>query len=408
MNKSQNESLKILKSDYFCSMISFENTKIAFKSKSTTDLKRAYWLFKMVSSPIMVKFGKWATNIAIKLHLPIDGIIRKTIFKQFCGGISISDSLQTSKSLAEYNVQTILDYSVEGKTKEEDFDATVAEIINTVKEAKKNKSIPFAVFKVTGICLFETLEKSNNGNDNLSPNDQVNYDKLIDRVDTICSAAFDANVPIFIDAEETWIQNTIDSIVQLMSTKYNKERTIVYNTLQLYRHDRLAFLKEEIANAKQGNYKIGVKLVRGAYMEKERERAQEKGYASPIQPDKEATDKDFDAALNVVIENIDTVSLCAGSHNEESATVLTELMKKHSLTENDSRILFAQLLGMSDHISYNLAHEKYNVAKYVPYGPVKEVLPYLIRRAEENTSVAGQTTRELSLIIKERQRRKIG
>ncbi|MBL1279627.1 MAG: proline dehydrogenase family protein [Fluviicola sp.] len=386
-------------------MVSFDNTEIAFKSKSTKDLKRAYWLFKMVSNRAMVKFGKWATNIAIKLRLPIDGIIKKTIFKQFCGGTSIEDSLATSKELAAFNVQTILDYSVEGKTKEEDFDATVSEIINTILEAKNNDSIPFAVFKVTGICLFATLENANNGVENHSAEELQRYTKLVERVDAICSKAHEHKVPLFIDAEETWIQNTIDEIVVQMSKKYNKGSAIIFNTLQLYRHDRLNYLRSEIELAKKGNYKLGMKLVRGAYMEKERERAEEKGYPSPIQPTKEATDKDFNEALKVVVENLDTVSLCAGSHNEESAKVLMKLMGEHNIDVNDSRIFFAQLLGMSDHISYNLANANYNVAKYVPYGPVKEVLPYLIRRAEENTSVAGQTTRELSLIIKERKRR---
>ena len=387
-------------------MNSFENTEVAFKSKSTKELKRAYWLFKMVSHPSMVKFGKWATNIAIKLRLPIDGIIRKTIFKQFCGGISIQDSLKTSNELGDFHVQTILDYSIEGKTKEEDFDATVEEIKNTIAEAKNNPNIPFAVFKVTGITLFETLEKANNGIQNLIGDDLSKYHKLVERVDSICKAAFDANVPLFIDAEETWIQETIDLIVMDMSRKYNTKRAIVFNTLQMYRHDRLAYLKEEIKKAKDGNYFIGMKLVRGAYMEKERERAEEKNYPSPIQPTKDATDRDYNEAVKVCVENIDVVSLCAGSHNEESAEFLTQLMKEHSIALDDQRIFFAQLLGMSDHISFNLANDNYNVAKYVPYGPVKEVLPYLIRRAEENTSVAGQTTRELSLIVKERKRRK--
>jgi len=387
-------------------MISFENTKIAFKSKSSSDLRRAYWLFKMVSSHTMVKIGKWATNIALKLHLPIDWIIRKTIFKQFCGGISIKDSLATSDELAKHNVLTILDYSIEGKEKEEDFYATVEEIISTIKEAEKNKNIPFAVFKVTGICLFSLLEEINNGIDQLTSHQKIAYDKLIQRVDSICSYAHKANVPIFIDAEESWIQDGIDTIAREMSLKYNQKAAIVFNTLQFYRHDRLDFLSKEIDFSRSNNIKLGVKIVRGAYMEKERTRASEKGYLSPIQVDKNATDSDFNKALSIVVNNIDIISICAGSHNEESALILTELMAEKGLSPNDDRIFYAQLLGMSDHISYNLSHQNYNVAKYVPYGPVKEVLPYLIRRAEENTSVAGQTTRELSLIMKERKRRK--
>ena len=396
----------IPKRNYFCAMISFDNTEVAFRGKSKGDLKRAYWLFKVVSSPAMVKFGKWATNVALRLRLPIKAIIKKTIFRQFCGGESIQESLKISESLADRNVKTILDYSIEGKTEEEDFDHTVQEIIGTIKAAEKNENIPFAVFKVTGICLFETLEIANNGNENLSKSNQKKYDKLIERVTLICSEAFNRNVPLFIDAEETWIQNTIDQIAHMMSVKFNQEKAIVYNTLQMYRHDRLAFLKTELERAEKENFKLGIKLVRGAYMEKERERALEMKYPSPIQPTKEASDVDFNDALRVVVANIDKVSFCAGTHNEESSLLLVNLMKEHGIASDDPRAYFAQLLGMSDHISFNLADNGLMVAKYVPYGPIKEVLPYLIRRADENTSVAGQTGRELALIIKEKKRRK--
>lgn len=387
-------------------MISFDNTEIAFSGKSSKDLRRAYWLFKIVANPTMVSFGKWATNFAIKTHLPIKGMIKATIFKQFCGGESITESLKTSNQLAEYGVKTILDYSIEGKTEEKDFDQTVAEIIATIEQGKSNENIPFAVFKVTGICLFSVLEKVNNGIGNLDSETQEQYNKLHHRVDQICGAAFKANVPVFIDAEETWIQDSIDRLAKEMSLKYNKEKAIVFNTAQLYRHDRLAFIKSEIEHARINNYFFGVKLVRGAYMEKERERAEKKGYPSPIQPNKAASDRDYDLAVETVLDNLDVTSACVGTHNEESSAKLAQQMIDRGIDKNDPRIYFAQLLGMSDHISYNLSHHKYNVAKYVPYGPIKEVLPYLLRRADENTSVAGQTTRELSLIIKERARRK--
>lgn len=387
-------------------MISFENTEVAFRGKSKGDLKRAYWLFKVVGSPAMVKFGKWATNFALKLRLPIKGIIKKTIFRQFCGGESIQESLKTSNDLASRNVKTILDYSIEGKTEEEDFDSTVNEIIQTVHQAKNNENIPFAVFKVTGICRFDLLANANEGIENLAEEDKKAYDVLVERITRICSEAHAGGVPIFIDAEESWIQNTIDQLVYEMGLKFNKERAIVYNTVQLYRHDRLAFLKMEIERAKKDGFYYGVKLVRGAYMEKERERAEEKGYPSPIQPDKEATDRDFNLALETVVENIDHVAFCTGTHNEDSSLYLTELLQKKGIKADDTRAYFAQLLGMSDHISFNLSNHDYMVAKYVPYGPIKEVLPYLIRRAEENTSVSGQTGRELSLIIRERKRRK--
>ena len=387
-------------------MISFDNTEVAFRGKSKGDLNRAYWLFKVVSSPTMVRFGKWATNVALRLKLPIKAIIKKTIFRQFCGGESIQESLKASKTLASRNVKTILDYSIEGKTKEEDFDKTVQEIIGTIREGENNKNIPFAVFKVTGICLHDILEKSNDGIENLSTEEKKDYDKLKERVSIICSEAYNRNVPIFIDAEESWIQNTIDRLAYEMSVKFNQKTAVVYNTIQLYRHDRLAFLKSEIARADKENFKLGVKLVRGAYMEKERARAEEQGYPSPIQPNKDAADKDFNASLKVVIERIDRVSFCAGTHNEESSMLLVKLLKEYGVDSSDPRAYFAQLLGMSDHISFNLADNDLMVAKYVPYGPIKEVLPYLIRRADENTSVTGQTGRELSLIMKERKRRK--
>ncbi len=388
-------------------MVEFENTEIAFKGKSSKDLRRAYWLFKIVANPSAVKFGKWATNFALKARIPLKWAIKPTIFRQFCGGESIEESLITSNSLAEYGIQTILDYSIEGKTKEEDFDKTVAEIIATIHEAKRNENIPFAVFKVTGICRFDVLEKTNKSDLNLSSELKDSYEKLKSRIDKICSEASKCNVPIFIDAEESWIQDPIDRLAREMSLKYNSKSAIVFNTIQFYRHDRLAFLESQIEDAKKNNYHLGVKLVRGAYMEKERERAAEMDYPSPIHIDKDACDKDFNLALRMVTLNISNVSFCAGTHNEESSLLLTQLLAESKLENDDSRVLFAQLLGMSDHISYNLAHSNYNVSKYVPYGPIKEVLPYLIRRAEENTSVAGQTTRELLLITKERERRKL-
>ncbi len=387
-------------------MILFDNTEVAFRKSSDGDLRRAYWLFRMIGSPRLVRFGKWLTNFALQIRMPLRWIIKPTIFRQFCGGESIQESLKASRKLADRNVKTILDYSIEGKTDEKDLEATMHEIVRTIKEAQNNADIPFAVFKVTGITTFDVLEKANDGVEHLSEADLVGYNKLVERLDFICSEAHKADVPIFIDAEESWIQDTIDRLVYELSVKFNQDRAIVYNTVQLYRHDRLEFLRTEIERAKNEKFFLGVKLVRGAYMEKERERAEEKGYPSPIQPDKESTDKDFNAALDLVVSEIDHVSFCAGTHNEESSLYLTELMQKHNISSDDPRAFFAQLLGMSDHISFNLSSNGFMVAKYVPYGPIREVLPYLIRRAEENTSVAGQTSRELSLIIKERKRRR--
>jgi proline dehydrogenase len=404
---SKKSNAKCKKSLYFCNMISFDNTEIAFKSKNNKDLKRAYWLFKIVGSPAMVKFGKWATNLALKLRFPIQGMIKKTIFKQFCGGESIEDCDATIQQLASFGIGTILDYSVEGKTSAEDFEETTQEIIKTIHRASKSKTIPFAVFKVTGIARFSILEKANDSNAELSAAEKQEFQEVFLRVNRICEEAFKHQVPVFIDAEETWIQDTIDRLCVSMMTRYNKEKAFVFNTLQMYRHDRIAYLKKSIEEARIGNYKYGIKLVRGAYMEKERERALKMNYPSPIQKDKESSDRDYNLALEIILENLDILALCAGTHNEESSALLTQKMKAKNLDANDSRIYFAQLLGMSDHISYNLSDASYNVAKYVPYGPIREVMPYLLRRADENTSVAGQTGRELSLILKERARRKL-
>jgi len=387
-------------------MTSFENTEIAFISKSDGDLRRAHWLFKMVSRPSFVRLGKSATRVAFLMGLPIKGIIKQTIFRQFCGGESIQESIATANRLAKFKVRTILDYSIEGKTDEEDFDSTVREIVATIEEAKNNPNIPFAVFKVTGICRFDLLAAANDEHAQLNDSDQRDFDQLIARVDTICNAAHTADIPVFIDAEESWIQDTIDRIATRMMERYNLRRAIVYNTLQMYRHDRLDFFKKEIVRAREKKYFLGVKIVRGAYMEKERDRAKEKGYPSPIQPDKVSSDKDFNLALDLAMHHLNIVAICCGSHNEESSLLLANLIQRHKIPLNDERVYFAQLLGMSDHISFNLANDGYNVAKYVPYGPVKEVMPYLIRRAEENTSVAGQTGRELALITKERKRRR--
>lgn len=389
-------------SDYICRMVSFNNTEIAFKAKSNKELKRSYWLFKLIGNPGLVKFGAKVTPLA--LNLGFKGLIRATIFKQFVGGEDIHDCDKTIAQLGKFNIGTILDYSVEGKESEADFDHCLEETLDTIKKAHPNPHIPFCVFKVTGLARFELLRKVTE-KEALSETEKKEWEKVRERVNKICKAAFEARQPIFIDAEESWIQIAIDDLANENMAQFNKDKVIVYNTYQLYRHDRLQYLKDSYSNATNGGYKIGAKLVRGAYMEKERLRAEEKNYTSPIQKDKQSSDADYDKAVEFCVEHMDHMALCAGTHNEASSLKLVELMTKHKLQNNDGRIYFSQLLGMSDHLSYNLAASGYNVAKYVPYGPVKEVLPYLIRRAQENTSVKGQTGRELGLIIKEKQRR---
>lgn len=385
-------------------MVDFNNTEIAFKQKSTADLNTSYWLFKIIGWNWLIKIGPTLLNIFLPLWFPVP-IIKATIFKQFCGGESIEDCDKTITNLGQQNVKTILDYSVEGKEEEHVFDANVNEALKAIQVAKTNQLIPFSVFKVTGFGRFALLQKINAGKV-LNKQEEGEFERVKNRVNTICETAFNTGVPIFIDAEETWIQNVIDNMALEMMRKYNQEKAIIYNTTQMYRWDRIAYIKEITTISENENFYLGLKLVRGAYIEKERERAQKMGYEDPMQKDKDSTDRDFNYALKYCIENINRISICCGSHNEKSSLYLTELMKEHNISVNDERVYFAQLLGMSDHISMNLSNANYNVAKYVPYGPVKDVMPYLIRRAEENTSVAGQTGRELSLILKEKARRK--
>ena len=385
-------------------MTSFENTEIAFKSKSDSQLKKAYWLFKIISFPIIVKIGKLLTPIALKLYLPIKGLIKSTIFSQFCGGESIHECSKTIENLGKFGVGTILDYSVEGQESLEEVENTVQEIIKTIERGANDPNIPFAVFKVTGVASFSLLEKAASSI-TLTQDELKEFEEIEHRVERICQRAFDCNLPVFIDAEESWIQQAIDDIAFKMMCKFNQERAIVYNTIQMYRWDRFEFLKGCLLEAKNHRIIYGVKLVRGAYMEKERNRAEKSGYKSPIQATKEDTDNDFNSALEFICENHEFFALCAGTHNEKSSLLLTELMVNNNISSTNNRFFFAQLLGMSDHISFNLSNAKFNVAKYVPYGPVREVLPYLLRRADENTSVAGQTGRELSLIQSEKKRR---
>jgi proline dehydrogenase len=391
------------------SPLSFENTAIAFKGKDDAALRRSYWLFKLIGNPSMVRIGGTLTNFALGIGFPIGWLIKNNIFAQFCGGETVEECKAASARLAEYGIGTILDYSVEGKEKESDFDATAEEIIRTIDAAKGNPHIPFCVFKVTGVARFELLERQNEvvrGTlTQLTEKDQAEWSRVVQRVLHICQAAYDADQRIFIDAEDSWIQDAIDQLCHDMMEKFNHQAPIVYNTVQLYRHDRLAFLKSahEWARAKGLHY--AVKLVRGAYMEKEGKRAAEMGYQNPIQPSKEATDRDFNAGVKYCLDNLQDMALCCGSHNEESSMLLAQWMEERGIVKNDNRVAFAQLFGMSDHISYNLADAGYNVVKYLPYGPIKEVMPYLLRRAQENTSVKGQTSRELGLILKERKRR---
>lgn len=387
--------------------LSFENTEIAFKHASNTDLKRAYWLFKAINSNFLVKVGPGMTNFAMNIGLPIKGIIKATIFKQFCGGETIAECDATIKNLYTGGVGTILDYSVEGEEEESVFDFTRDEIIRTIERATVNPAaIPVTVFKVTGVGRFGLLEKLDTGAA-LTPAEEQEWQKVQSRVQAICQKAYQAGIPVMVDAEESWIQKTIDHLAISMMRRFNKEKAIVYNTYQIYRHDKLASLKLDFDIARTEGFLLGVKIVRGAYMEKERKRAQEMGYPSPIQPDKASSDRDYNEALRFCVEHVERIALVAGTHNEASCRLLADLLNQLNIPHNHPHVYFSQLLGMSDNLSFNLANAGYNVVKYVPYGPVKAVMPYLFRRAQENTAIAGQTSRELGLITKEKTRRRI-
>ncbi|GAA0720441.1 proline dehydrogenase family protein [Aquimarina litoralis] len=385
----------------------FDNTETAFVLKSDSELERAYFLFKMIANEPLVRIGTAVTNFALKAHLPVQGLIRATVFDHFCGGVDEEDCMPViEKMYAKGKVSSVLDYSVEGKEEEEQFDHVLNKTLEILDFVDQKDAIPFGVFKPTGFGRFLIWQKKTEGTP-LTAEEHKEWDRIEERFDIVCKKAYDCDVPLLIDGEESWMQDAADELVAKMMRKYNKEKAIIYNTLQLYRHDRLEYLKKLHEEARVYGYKIGMKIVRGAYMEKENDRAAEKGYPTPICESKEATDLNFNTTLNYILQNINEISVFIGTHNEESSYKAIELMEQQGIAKNDPRVWLGQLFGMSDHISFNLAAEGYNVAKYLPFGPVKDVMPYLIRRAEENTSVAGQTTRELDLLSKERKRRKL-
>lgn len=382
----------------------FNDTELAFRHLSDRNLNRGKLLFELLSRPWLVSIGSLLARVALFLRIPIAWAIKPTVYAQFCGGESIEESTDTIDMLYSNGVKTILDYSAEGANNEKDLDATCEEILKVVAAADGDERHAFSVFKPSGLALHSLLEKKPS---EFTSEDNEAWARVETRVRKICKATADSGGKVLIDAEESWIQDNIDLVTEQMMAEFNSERPVVYTTVQLYRHDRLEYLKGLYKRAKEGEFKVGVKLVRGAYMEKERERASKLGYPSPIQPDKAASDRDFDAAVDFCLENLDTIHLFAGTHNADSSFMLCEKMQKMGLENDDPRIYFSQLLGMSDQITFNLAAHGYNIAKYVPYGPIREAMPYLIRRAKENTSVKGQTTRELSLIRKETERRNI-
>ena len=404
-------------------MTSFDNTEVAFAHCSDAELKHAHWLFGMMAKPWLVKIGTRLAPWSLNAGLPVKGIIRKTIFSHFVGGETLEETIPVAERLAEYNVQAILDYGVEGKDGESNYDHARDEFIRVIRFAATQKNIPFMSVKVTGFARFGLLEKIhelmqteeggslvsryNAALQQLGMEEINEWQKVYERFKTICIAARDERVGFLVDAEETWIQDPIDALTMLMMTNFNQNTVVIYNTIQLYRHDRLAFLKRSFEAAVEKNFLLGAKLVRGAYMEKERKRAAAKNYGDPIQPDKGSTDSDYDEAVDFCIKNIDRISVMVASHNENSNLLAVGLMEQKGLPLNHPHLHFSQLFGMSDNITYNLAQAGCNVSKYLPFGPIKDVIPYLMRRAQENTSVGGQTTRELNLLKKEIKRRSL-
>ncbi|WP_276392398.1 proline dehydrogenase family protein [Eudoraea chungangensis] len=384
----------------------FEDTATAFSLKTDSELERAFFLFKLIANEPLVRIGTAMTNFAIKARLPVDGLIRATVFDHFCGGVSEEDCLLVVDRMWSKGVASVLDYSVEGKNTEDPLDDALAKVLKILDFVKEKDAIPFAVFKPTGYGRFALFKKVSE-NKSLNAKEKEEWNRVVNRFETTCKKAHDLQVSLLVDAEESWMQPAADKLVEEMMRKYNKEKIIVYNTLQLYRWDRIDYLQKLKKVADKDGFKIGIKAVRGAYMEKENDRAEERGYPTPICASKKETDENFDRGVEYIIDHLDTISLFLGTHNEESTYKLMTLMGKQSIAPEDKRIWFGQLYGMSDHISFNLSAKNYNVAKYLPFGPVKDVMPYLIRRAEENTSVAGQTNRELDLLKKERKRRKI-
>lgn len=383
----------------------FTDTEVAFRSKSDADLRRADWMFRAFAHPSFVRAGTLSLRAALALHLPVEGIVKRTVFRQFVGGETVAECRPVIDALWAHRVGTILDVADEGREGEAESDATLAEVLRTIELAKGNPAIPYCVFKVSGLARVGLLELLDAG-EPLEEAERAEWMRARGRVERLCAAAHANGVRILVDAEESWIQDTIDALATEMMRRFNREGAVVFNTIQMYRKGRLDFLRASYVEAAAGGHWLGVKLVRGAYMEKERARAAGLGLEPCILPDKAASDAAFDEALRFCVERIDAIAVVAGTHNEASTLLLTQLMEQHGLRHDDPRVCFSQLLGMSDHLSYNLAAAGYNVCKYVPYGPVRSVVPYLTRRAEENTSISGQVGRERALIVEERRRRR--
>lgn len=384
----------------------FNNTENAFSLKSDAELKKSHFIFTMMGKPWLVNLGSKATMLGLKMRLPINGLVRKTIFEQFCGGTTDEECMPLVAKMYEKGVSSILDYSVEGKEDEADFDNVVGKKLTLIHGASEHNALPFEVVKPTGIGRFELWQKVS-AKKELTEEEQLEWGRVYNRVDLLCKTAADSDIALLFDGEESWMQDAADELIQEMMSKYNKEKAYIYNTIQCYRHDRLDYVKKLYKDATDNDYLVGAKIVRGAYMEKERERAEKMGYPSPICKDKQATDDMFNAVMHFILDRLDRIKLCIGTHNEESTLAAMQVLRERDIDPKTLDVWFGQLYGMSDNLTFNLAALGHNTFKILPFGPIKDVMPYLIRRAQENTSVAGQVGRELALIKQEMERRGI-
>jgi proline dehydrogenase len=402
--------------------VCFDDTASAFAYKSESELKKAVRLFGLMGLSWLTKIGTRITPLLINMRLPfIKTILRRTIFKQFVGGESLQETIPVLHTLKQNHVKVILDYGVEGASNESSFDHTTQTFNEVIRFAAVQSNVPHISIKLTGLCTFSLLEKidalmkSGTSNDlittltnaltNLTIEESDAWKRTEKRLEEICNTAYECQVSILIDAEESWIQDPVDALTHQMMRKFNRQKAIIYNTIQLYRHDRIAFLKKMHMDAAQHVYLLAVKLVRGAYMEKERKRANDMNYPCPIQPNKASSDRDFNLAMTYCLDNISQIACIIASHNEDSNLLATQQLLHKNIIPAHSHVHFSQLYGMSDHITFNLAKAGYSVSKYLPFGPIEDVIPYLMRRAQENSSVSGQTGRELSLLKKEIYRR---
>lgn len=383
-----------------------DNTEVAFASLTDKELRTSFHLFKLIDNPLLTKIGIGLLNTAMTLRIPVEWAVKPLIFNHFCGGISQEDCIGVIEKMGEKGVSSVLDYAVEGDNDEVGYEATYNKTLETLDFIKTHRNVAFGVFKPTGFGAMDIYQKISE-NKPLNPTEQQQWEDIKRRYRNVCQKAYSYDIPVLIDAEESWIQPAVDAFVEELMAEFNREKAIVYNTLQMYRHDRMSYFKELLQKAEQNNFHIGVKIVRGAYMEKENKRAKEMGYLSPICPNKQATDNNYNDAIRFVGEHTNRISVFAGTHNQDSVLLLTQILEQKDIPHNTKNVFFGQLYGMSDHLSYNLANQKYNVAKYLPFGPVKKTVPYLIRRAQENTSVKGQSGREITLLSQEMKRRGI-